>query len=109
MNQDDIARWLNWVEIVLPKLESIHQMGLFSDEALKIQQEVIGALNVGRPKQSKLRDGDLQTMFANAPDAVREYFRRLVEADILPPDADYKVASTDLRALLDAPNDDAVN
>ncbi len=109
VSQDDVARWLNWVEIVLPKLESIQQMGLCSSKALKIQQEVIGALNVGRPKQSKLTDGNLQTMFASAPDAVREYFRRLVEADILPHDADIKVAGTDIRALLETSNDDALN
>ncbi len=97
---EDASRWLKWVETVLPKLERMRDLGLFSSKALKIQREVFGPINASRPRESKLTSEHLQTLFRFAPKAAQDYFRRLADDGVIPADADIQITGVCLSDLM---------
>ena len=87
----DARLWLNRLQPALARVQQFAALGLCSPEALAIQRDVYGPINADRPKRKDLTPQDSQNIRDKALAAVREYYRRIVDAGIVPRDADIEI------------------
>ena len=100
VTKHDVELWLNRLEPSLARVQGMADLGLFSTKALKIQREVLGPVNIDRPKRKNLSEDDVKKIQMNTLAAHKDYYRRLVADGILPVDADLEVMGKPLNEFI---------
>ena len=100
VSEHDTRLWLDRLEPSLARVEHIAGLGFFAAEALAIQRDVLGPINADRPKRKDLSAEDCRRIRNEGLVAHREYYRRLVEAEIVSQDADIQIMGVPLAEFI---------
>jgi AbiV family abortive infection protein len=92
----DVENWVKRAESALLRAEGIAALGLFSQRALEIQNQVYAEFGRTRPRRKDTRESDVERALDEGPRLARAYFRRLVEEGVLSADADLEILGVPL-------------
>lgn len=88
VTQRDFEQWIARSEAGLNRFDVMNDLGLYSSRALQIQQEIYAHLNANRPKRRDVTPADVARHIDDGPELAKQYYKRLIDEGIIPPNAD---------------------